>query len=243
MKKDIRFTVKEVRREAADYFTFASSEPIEIKGKRIENPILSIQISEALVNRRFQVIKPGDIITLTELDEDVVEILGINNDVISIKSRGFYDKITISSDSKTDKVLSWINNPEGFSLSAAFDTNFILQFINPEVYEETVYEHEVNINVILNELEKYIRNHRQEFQLYRWKHLNKVEKMGQTWGYPWWTYDREIKHLSGNTIHPAVFESEERYQRIYDLLVNNLSVEEYVKIDDNDEDKWGCHGV
>jgi len=106
MKKDIRFTVKEVRREAADYFTFASSEPIEIKGKRIENPILSIQISEALVNRRFQVIKPGDIITLTELDEDVVEILGINNDVISIKSRGFYDKITISSDSKTDKVLS-----------------------------------------------------------------------------------------------------------------------------------------
>jgi len=59
-----------------------------------------------------------------------------------------------------------------------------LQFINPEVYEETVYEHEVNINVILNELEKYIRNHRQEFQLYRWKHLNKVEKMGQTWGYP-----------------------------------------------------------
>jgi len=31
--------------------------------------------------------------------------------------------------------------------------------------------------------------------------------------------------------------NEERYQRVYDLLVNNLSATEYVKIDDNDETK------
>ncbi|WP_147409851.1 hypothetical protein [endosymbiont GvMRE of Glomus versiforme] len=50
-------------------------------------------------------------------------------------------------------------------------------------------------------------------------------------------YDREIKYVEGNTLHPAIFLNEERYQRIYDLLVNNFSAEEYVRIDDNDETK------
>jgi hypothetical protein len=39
------------------------------------------------------------------------------------------------------------------------------------------------------------------------------------------------------SIHPAAFASEERYQRIYNLLVNNLSVDDYVKIDDSDQSK------
>jgi len=37
--------------------------------------------------------------------------------------------------------------------------------------------------------------------------------------------------------------NEERYQRVYDLLVNNLSAEEYVKIDDNDETKSYENGI
>ena len=242
-KINIKFTVKEALRRAEDYFTFTSEEPIEIKGRRIEDPTIDIQISEALTDRRFQVIKPGDIITLIELDEDRVKIIESTNSDIAVKSRAFYDKITITP-SKKSKVLSWINNPEGFCLSAGFNKDMRLEFIN-SLEAEVVGIGEVDTNSILDELEKFIRERKEEFHLNQYKHQN-IDNGGKDfngfdrggrWQEAWWNYDREIRHISGNILHPAIFMNEERYQRIYDLLVNNLSAAEYVKIDDNDETK------
>ncbi|RHZ36947.1 hypothetical protein [endosymbiont GvMRE of Glomus versiforme] len=246
-KTDIKFTVKEVSRRGDDRFLFSSTDPIEIKGTRIENPIIFIQISEAMTERRFQVFKEGDVITLLGVDEGKVKIVGIENDSIDIGSRALYDEITVSSSNpnQQDKVLSWINGPDGFLLCAAFNhENMRLEFIN-SLDGEAIGINEVDPNNILDELEKFIRQRRREFHLNEYKHQN-IDNGGEDfngfnrggrWQESWWNYDREIKYVERNTLHPAIFLNEERYQRIYDLLVNNLSAEEYVRIDDNDESK------
>ncbi|RHZ37308.1 hypothetical protein [endosymbiont GvMRE of Glomus versiforme] len=196
-KTDIKFTVKKVWRRLDDYFTFTSEEPIEIKGRQIENPTLDIQISEAMTERRFQVIKPGDIINIFGLDEDRVEIIGMNNSDIVIKSRAYYDKITIPS--KQDKVLSWINGSDGFLLCAAFNhENMRLEFIN-SLSGEAIGINEVDPNNILDELEKFIRQRRGEFHLNEYKHQN-IDNGGEyfngfnrggRWQESWWNYMTE----------------------------------------------------